>query len=331
MKDWKSGAISRTPIIKGVIKIRSTSQDETDHSKVGKRRLVAAVVSVLIIIMFATVFIYNQDHALTQTEPLFSYASPESAGITNSTMDELAATVQGYFDEDMIVGAELLVIKENSIILHEAVGWKDMDEEVPMERNTLFNIRSMTKPVTGAAIQALIDEGRISLDTKASDYITGFDNENSSNITVELLLSHMSGLPLSLMTSVDQYETLQLLANATGEVGPQFTPGSKFWYSDAGTEVLGAIIELETDMPLDDFISGTLLEPLGMNNSFYYHPGTANDSRKSDIADLYYGSTGEWINVWSPEEPFYPFVFGSQGLYSTPLDYAKFIKMLMNE
>ena len=292
------------------------------------------VVSFLLIVVVGSVYVYDQQRQNpnpTSGMPEFTYASPESQGLSNETLAKLAETVRDYLDEEMIVGAELVVIKNRYIVLHEVVGWKDLEHEVPMEKNSLFNIRSMTKPVTGAAVQILIDEGRLRLDTKAAEYIQGFDNEDSRNVTVEQLLSHMSGLPLSIIASADEYETLFSLANATGVIGPEFEPGSKFWYSDAGTEVLGAIVEAETGYTLDGFVAERILEPLEMNDAFYYHPATLNDSRQERIPVLYVGGVGEWVMVWSPDEPLYPFAFGSQGLYCTPVDYAHFLAMWMDD
>ena len=230
-----------------------------------------AVPLLLVIVLGAVYVIYQsgQNSNPASDVPEFSYASPESQGLSNETVGKLVEAVSGYFDEERIVGAELVVIKNRKIVLHEVVGWNDRENEVPMEKNSTFNIRSMTKPVTGAAVQMLIDEGRLSLESRASEYIPGFDNEASRNITVGQLLSHMSGLPLSLMLNTDDYETLFLLANATGEVGPQFEPGSKFWYSDAGTEVLAAIVQVETGSYVDEFVTENILVPLMMNSSFY--------------------------------------------------------------
>jgi len=290
-------------------------------------------VSLMIIVIVVVYYVdeYNQTYRPTPEAPVFAYASPESQGISNETISELADIVQGYFDEELIVGAEFVVIKNRKIVLHEVVGWNDREGEIPMERNTLFNIRSKTKPITGAAIQMLIDEGRLRLDSTVAEYIPGFDNENSQNITVEQLLTHRSGLPLSILTAADEYETLYSMANETGIIGPEFEPGSKFWYSDAGTEVLGAIVEVDTGVPLDAFVTEHILEPLRMNGSFYYHPATLNDSRRDRIADLYVGGIGEWVKAWSSEEPFYPFAFGSQSLYCTPVDYARFLAMWMDD
>ena len=287
----------------------------------------------LTIVIVGSAYIYDQQKQIPNPTPgmlEFPYASPESQGLSNETLTKLTETIRGYVDEEMIVGAEFVVIKNRHIVLHEVAGWKDRENEVPMEKNSLFNIRSMTKPVTGAAVQILIDEERLSLDTRAAEYIPGFDNEDSRNITVEQLLSHMSGLPLSIIASADEYETLFSLANETGVIGPRFEPGSKFWYSDAGTEVLGAMVEAETGLPLDAFVTEKILEPLEMNGAFYYHPATFNDSRRDSIPVLYVGGVGEWIKVWSPEEPLYPFAFGSQGLYCTPVDYARFLAMWMD-
>jgi CubicO group peptidase (beta-lactamase class C family) len=130
--------------------------------------------------------------------------------------------------------------------------------------------------------------------------------------------------------STDQFETLFSLANETGVQGPEFEPGSKFWYSDAGTEVLGAIVEVETGSTIDTYVTEKILEPLQMNDTFYYHPASINDSRRDRIPTLYVGGKGEWTKIWSPEEPLYPFAFGSQSIYSTPIDYARFLAMWMD-
>ena len=291
-------------------------------------------VSLLLIVVLGSAYVidqYSQNSVPTSGVIEFSYASPESQGLSNETVAELADTVRGYFDEELIAGAELVIIKNRRIVLHEVVGWKDRENEVPMEKNSVFNIRSMTKPITGAAIQILIDEGRLSLDSRAAEYIPGFDNEESRNITVEQLLSHMSGLPLSLIVSADQFETLFSLANETGVHGPEFEPGSKFWYSDAGTEVLGVIVEVVTGLPIDAYVTERILDPLNMNNSFYYHPATLNETRRVRIPALYVGGEGEWVKAWSSEEPLYPFAFGSQSLYCTPVDYARFLAMWMDD
>lgn len=196
-----------------------------------RKFLLIIIIPVLIIASIGAIYIiyqYNQANRSTSETTVCTYASPESQGLSNDSITELVDIVQSYFDEELIVGAEIVVIKNRKILLHDVFGWNDRENEIPMERNTLFNIRSMTKTITGAAIQILIDEGKLRQDNLAAEYLPSFDNEKSNNITIEQLLTHRSGLPLSIITVADEYETLYSMANEVGIHGPDFTPGSKF-------------------------------------------------------------------------------------------------------
>jgi CubicO group peptidase (beta-lactamase class C family) len=225
--------------------------------------------------------------APAQDQAGFPVATPESQGLSTAALDELANEVRGYLDDELIVGAEILVIKNRHTVLHEVFGWMDREDNKPMGRNTIFNIRSMTKPLTGAAAQILIDEGKLNLEDRVAKYLPGFDNSKSEAITIEQLLTHRSGLPLSILTGLNDYENLYSMANAVGEGGPQFRPGSKFWYSDAGTEVLGAVVEQVSGLFLDQFVTERLLEPLEMGDSFYSTGET--DPRWGRVGSLYLG------------------------------------------
>jgi len=259
--------------------------------------------------------------------PGFPHADPEIHGIPAEALEELSATINNHVEDDRIVGAEFLIIKSGYIVMHEVYGWMDREELRPMEPNTIFNIRSMTKMLTGASAQILIDEGRLSLTDKVAQYLPGFDNRRSGDITIEQLLTHRSGLPLSIITSLNEFDDLYSFGNSIGEQGPEFTPGSKFWYSDAGSEALGAVVEVVSGVTLDRFVRERLLDPLDMNDTFYI---TEPEAPLDRFASLYIGTPGFWEKWWVPGQPFYPFAWGSQSLYSTPMDYAKFIFMLMN-
>jgi CubicO group peptidase (beta-lactamase class C family) len=260
----------------------------------------------------------------------FSYATPESQGMSADALEELADIVSTYLDEGRIVGAELMVLKNRYIVMHEVFGWRDRESDVSMEKNTLFNIRSMTKPITGAAAQLLIDRGQLRLDDRVADYLPGFDNDRSENITVEQLLTHRAGLPLTILTSVDEYGDLLTMANEVGRRGPEFPPGSKLWYSDAGTEALGGLVEAVSGQSLDSFVTENLLQPIGMTDTFYFTPASQDDPRRERIASLYIGGIDEWSRFWTPEEPLYPFAWGSQSLYGTTLDYARFLSIWLD-
>jgi len=268
--------------------------------------------------------------SLAQEKALFPPAVPESQGVSSSALNKFTDKIRQHLDDELIVGAELVVIKNRYLILHECFGWKDREDKIPMKPNTIFNVRSMTKTLTGAAAQILIDEKKLNLADPVCNYVPGFNNEKSKSITIEQLLTHRSGLPLTILKTANDYKDLISMANAIGEKGPQFKPGSKFWYSDAGTDVLGAVVEKVSGMLLDRFVQEHLLEPLGMKDTFY--PFNMNDPRWERIATLYGGIRKAWVRFWSPDSAsFYPFAWGSQSLYSTPLDYARFLAMWMNK
>jgi CubicO group peptidase (beta-lactamase class C family) len=257
----------------------------------------------------------------------FPIADPEDQGISEFALNAIASTVRGYQESDLIVGSSLVVLKNRHVVWSEVSGWQDREQSIPMRADTIFNIRSMTKMITGAACQILIDDGLVRLDDRVADYLPGFDTLASSTITVEQLLTHRSGLPLTILTSVDEYPTLNAMANAIGQRGPQFTPGSRFWYSDAGTDCLGAVVEVASGKTLDKFVRTRLLEPLEMTDTYYLHEAATPKQR---IASLYYGKVGAWTRIWTSDSPFYPCAWGSQSLYSTPTDYAKFLALLLD-
>ena len=129
----------------------------------------------MIIITSASIYLLiNAQSTISNKRLTFTYASPESQGLENETIIELHETVQGFVDNEEIVGAEIVVIKNKKIVLHEALGWKNKENGIYLEKNTVFNLRSMTKPIIGTAIQRLIDENKINMETKVSEYIPGF-------------------------------------------------------------------------------------------------------------------------------------------------------------
>jgi CubicO group peptidase (beta-lactamase class C family) len=268
--------------------------------------------------------------AAAKDQASFPVATPESQGVSAAAVRRVAGEVEEYVKNGTIVGAELLIIKNRKTILHEVFGDRDREDKRAMERNTIFNIRSMTKPLTGVAVQMLADEGKLHLDDPVARYLPGFDNDKSKAITIEQLLQHRSGLPLSIITAkIDQYSDLQAQAKAIGEKGPQYKPGEKFWYSDAGSDAAAAVVEKISGKTIDRFVAERILEPLGMTDSFYL--SKAEDLRKKRVASLYFGNTGKWTRYWKPGgAPFYPFAWGSQTLYSTPADYARFLTLWMD-
>lgn len=107
--------------------------------------------------------------------PPFPWASPASVDLDEPALANLGDSVEAWVAAGYVAGAELLIIKDGRTVLHEAVGWRDLESGSPLQLNSIYRIRSMTKPLIGTAILMLQDEGRLSVDDRVSDHLPGFD------------------------------------------------------------------------------------------------------------------------------------------------------------
>ncbi|MEL6427637.1 MAG: serine hydrolase [Planctomycetota bacterium] len=262
----------------------------------------------------------------------FPPATALEQGLSPDALAGLDEVVAGFVEKDQVVGAELLVIKGGRTVLHTAHGWRDRDEERPMAPGGVFCVRSMTKSVVGVAALRLVDERRLDLDDPVSRFLPSFGAPPYDAITVGHLITHTSGLPLSHIVATDP-RTLESV-RAVADLGPGFplgsVPGERFEYSDQGTDTLTAVLEVVAQKPAAQLVDELVLAPLGMSASACVlsegHPLRARASSK------YAGSQGHWTRFWSPEDPpLFPCFLGSQGLYSTAEDYARFLDMLMRK
>ncbi len=260
----------------------------------------------------------------------FPAASAKSQGLDPALLEQLSGVVRGFVEDGDIVGAELLVIKNRKTVLHAAFGAKDGESRAEWTPETIVNIRSMSKPLTGTLAQMMIDSGDLSLDAKASTYLPSFAKGKAAAITIEHLITHRSGLPMSCIDrELDTYDSLKEIADQAGGVGPDFEPGSRFRYSDAGSDSLGAVLEVIGEARLDQQIRQRILDPVGMSDSD--HQFADDDSRRARLASIHVGMKGAWHRYWSPEDKaFYPFAMGSQSVWSTPQDYARFLALWMD-
>ncbi len=262
----------------------------------------------------------------------FPTATPESQGLASQSLGQLLDVVRGFAANGDIVGGELLVIKNRRTVLHETVGLADHEGNKPLERDTIYCIRSMTKPLVGAAVQILIDEGRLSLDDTAAKYLPSFDNDKSRAITVRQLLTHTGGLPLSslLGTNFQELASLRDVADMSGKKGPTVPPGSGFQYSDDGADTLGAIVSVITGQPAESFIAKHILEPLGMHDTLPLVRAAGDKLER--FTPAFMGSRGNWVRFWSPKDkPIFPYFLASQGMYSTTKDYARFLALYLDD
>jgi len=270
-----------------------------------------------------------QDSESTASSP-FPASSAIAEGISPEGLKGLGNLIQSFVDDDEIVGGELLVIKNGKSVLHEAYGLRNRETAEAMEVGSVFCIRSMTKPLVGTSILMLIDDDRLELDDLASAYLPAFDVDGLRDITIEHLLTHTSGLPMSQILSADLSALeaqggIMAVANLSRAEHLQFAVGEDFSYSDQGTDTLTAIIEVVTGETPARFLEKRLFEPLGMRETTCVmdldHPLRERGCSK------YVGSKGSWTNFWDTSKPpLFPFLLGSQSVYSSLTDYARFLE-----
>lgn len=262
-----------------------------------------------------------------QVSDPFPASTAKAEGVSLKALAKLDKLVKALVKAEDIVGAELLVIKNGRSVMHEGYGWRDREAKTPMKNGGVFCVRSMTKPVVGAAILMLIDSKKLALADRVSKYLPVFDVEGTREITVEQLLTHTSGLPMSLLLGQDlkKLDGIGAVAALGGGHELAFVPGKGFKYSDQGTDTLTALVEVVSGMPAAEFVRKRVLDPLGMIDTACVmseeHPLRDRGCSK------YIGSRGAWTKFWDPKKPpLFPFFLGSQGLYSTLKDYARFMQ-----
>jgi CubicO group peptidase (beta-lactamase class C family) len=243
----------------------------------------------------------------------------------------LGELVRSFVEREEIVGAELQVIVHGRTVLHEGYGWRDREERVPMEPGGVFCVRSMTKPLIGAATWMLVEDGRLKLGDRVAKYLAAFEGEGLRDVTIEQLLRHESGLPMSLILADDPRKLASVRAVADRASGRalDFAPGTAFQYSDQGTDTLTAVIEVVTGAPAEDFLRVRLLEPLGMSSTACLLP--EGHPLRARMSSAYVGSPRAWTRFFGPKDPaLFPVFLGSQALYSSTEDYARFLDLWMH-
>ncbi len=259
-----------------------------------------------------------------------------------AVLDGAAGLYREAVDRGDLVGAVLLVAKDGKIVLHEAVGWRDRVRGLPMELNTIFRMASNTKPAVATAVAMLVEDGKLRYDDLVREHMASWDNYRAGFVNIGHLLSHSSGLRIPTlflrpyMTPTPEHPdapTLQLETARFGEVGAEAVPGTTYSYNNPGYNTLGALVEIASGLPLDEYLDQHLYTPLGMNDTYHHEVAEKLDGKLDRMSAVYYerDADGEWVSGWAPgDPPQVPFVRASGGMISTALDYMIFCQMFQN-
>ncbi|MGE5498038.1 MAG: serine hydrolase [Syntrophothermus sp.] len=201
---------------------------------------------------------------------IFTYPNGINAQSTSGKIDKL---IKSYFETEKFMGT-VLVAENGKILYRKSFGYANVELKVPNSPEGKFRIASITKTFTALLTMQLIQEGKLSLDNKISDFLPYYRKDIGERVTVHHLLTHSSGIPNYLqipgfmpdqikfpMKSIEEF----IKAFCSNDL--QFSPGEKFVYNNSGYAILGAIIEKVTGQTFEEALKKRILEPAGMKDS----------------------------------------------------------------
>lgn len=198
-------------------------------------------------------------------------------------IDEVLTMANKY----RLFNGSALVAENGKVIYKKGFGMANMEWKIPNTPETKFRLGSITKQFTSALILQLVEQGKIKLDGKISDYLPSYRKDVGEKVTVHQLLNHTSGIPSYTSqpgffqnVSRNPY-TVDEFVKTFASKDLEFEPGSKFSYNNSGYFLLGAIIEKVTGQTYEQALKERIFTPLGMNNTGYDHWDTIIEKRAS--------------------------------------------------
>jgi CubicO group peptidase (beta-lactamase class C family) len=233
--------------------------------------------------------------------------------------------VRAQMRERHIPGAAIAVIKGGRLVKAEGYGLANVELNVPATKETVFEIGSISKQITAAAIMLLVEEGKINTNDKISKYLPTAP-ESWKNVTVRHLLTHTSGIKS--YTGLSGFELTKRLKRdefikAIGMHPLEFEPGERYNYSNSGYNLLGFIIEAASGESYWDFLQKRIFKPLGMNRTANRDPQFIVPNR----ADGYEWENGKLVG----RDYDLTDVFSAGAIVSTVTDLAKWEEALRGE
>jgi CubicO group peptidase (beta-lactamase class C family) len=285
------------------------------------------------------------------------FFSASRAGFDPTRLEVLHATTKRFVDEGKHAGIITLLARDGKIADVQAIGYRDVEKKLPMERNTICRVYSMSKIITSVGVLVLLEEGRFNLDDPVAVYLpelkdikvlTGGTAEAPAleplkrPITIKHLLTHTSGLIYDfdgddalhkLYKQADLWSgpDLNNFIRKVGTLPLKHQPGDAYTYA-INTDVLGVLIERVSGKSFGEFLAERIFAPLGMKDTAFDVPS----EKMSRLAKTYnHGADGKGfveaeslINT-SPAAG-QGIQSGGAGIFSTVDDYARFAQMLCN-
>ena len=280
--------------------------------------------------------------------------SPENVGMSSEKLARTKSSVQALIDNEKIAGASIIVARKGKIVMSETFGIMDKKANKSMQRDTIFRIYSMSKPITSVAVMMLYEQGKLKLDDPISKYIPEFKglevysesdkhDDQVHQMSVRYLLRHTSGLTYGYFgnTAVDKMymangvlnrkSSLQAMINKLSGIPLLYQPGTK-WHYSVSTDVLGYLVQKVSGQPLNEFFEQNIFKPLDMKDTAFY----VSNEKVNRFAACYGPKQNGGLRVVDePTESRYltqaNLFSGGGGLVSTARDYLRFSQMLLNK
>lgn len=201
-----------------------------------------------------------------------SYFNPGAVLPPSNTMgEEIEEIVSRIYQNGQFTGSVLVSVK-GEIVFKKGFGYARIEDSIPNSCNTKFRIASFTKPFTVMLILQLVEDGKLELDGKLTDYLPEFPKEKGKDITIHQLLTHTAGITgewriPNLIDIEKEYYTRERLLNCISERDLVFKPGEGREYSNFGYALLGLIIERVSGKSYDEVLIEKICKPAGMKNT----------------------------------------------------------------
>ena len=277
---------------------------------------------------------------------------------TSSLADEpFSQRFNALLKQHELPGAVVMIKRGNTVIHYQAYGKVNVKQPKDMQKEAIFRIHSMSKPITAFALLQLVDQGKVALEDDIRKYLpefAPFERDGKPQvITVHQLLAHTAGLGYGggvknwidirylLANPLSRNNSLRDLVDDISGIELKFAPGEKFGYSIA-SDVQGAIIEAVAKVPLDSYLQQHVFAPLQMKDTGFYVP----KHEQHRLVDMYEYETDSMEEALVFQKSKISFseagaksqflkkpklLSGGGGLVSTAADYSNFTTMLRNK
>ncbi len=295
--------------------------------------------------------------ALAAGGPALPSAKADSVGLSGERLSRLSEGMQSLVDQGRLAGVVTMVARHGKVIEFETAGKRNVAANLPMRKDSIFRIYSMTKPITGVAMMMLFEEGKWQLNDPVAKYIPEFASlkvygtdasgnmvlqDQAHPMTMRELMSHTAGFTYGFFsnTPVDKLQreadllnvgnTLDELIKRVARLPLNSQPGTE-WHYSISVDIQGYIVQKLSGMPFEEFLEKRIFKPLDMVDTGFYVPAGKLDR----LAEFYeYDHEGRLqvlkggLNHDFSAKP--ALASGGGGLVSTATDYMRFCQMLLN-